>query len=490
MLKEVKSLIENTQPSILVAGSLSVVGILAGTYFLLNSKTTSSTKFKSTRFLKELELLLGEEKGLIYVSSVSTITLYDGDITAEGYLKNRVKLILQQNPWLTAELVYHQNGHLIARYDSTFDEATLSDYYQEITIDKSSSSSLQRLNDPSLPWETINTVLQPFTVKAGNACINKPNEPLFKVTVFKIMDDTQNKKDVKKSILLFSLSHVLGDGQTFYKLYSFLDHQTSVEALIAERFLDFPERIDEIYGKNLQVYLQSLPFLLSMIRNTFFSKKPTIHLFTIDLKEVVALKTEFLLPSHSSSVTHEKIHFLSTNDILTWWYFQLTHCSFGIMAINWRNRLTNYSFSHAGNYEGMIFYSQKDCETPQDIRSSLIFNHFRSNSNSLPTFWQTLQYHFSCVTNWSTFYKHLSFPVNMSMKEGREIHQTKHYPLYDMSNVVFKDLAIIFQVNEKETGLLSMSRSAEANKTLSEEIVKMMKSSTASSFSSFLRPFH
>jgi hypothetical protein len=105
--------------------------------------------------------------------------------------------------------------------------------------------------DENTPWETVNSFLKPYTVKTGSDCINKQHESLFKVIVVKIYDEPHDKKQTSavKSILVIFLSHVLGDGHTFYRLYSFLDQQVKIESLIAIRLMDFPDRIDEMVGK-------------------------------------------------------------------------------------------------------------------------------------------------------------------------------------------------------------------------------------------------
>ena len=62
--------------------------------------------------------------------------------------------------------------------------------------------------------------------------------------------------------------------------------------------------------------------------------------------------------------------FVSTNDIVTSWFLQQTQCTFGFMAVNFRNRLEGHTHQHAGNYEHVIFYYPPDYETPQRIRKS------------------------------------------------------------------------------------------------------------------------
>ena len=49
------------------------------------------------------------------------------------------------------------------------------------------------------------------------------NEPLFKVVIF-------NDRKSNKSSLLFSLSHIISDGYTFYKMYAMVDEKVELKS--------------------------------------------------------------------------------------------------------------------------------------------------------------------------------------------------------------------------------------------------------------------
>ena len=56
----------------------------------------------------------------------------------------------------------------------------------------------------------------------------------------------------------------------------------------------------------------------------------------------------------------ESVPFVSTNDIVTSWFFQHINASFGLMALNFRNHLPGITDSDAGNYESAITSSESD----------------------------------------------------------------------------------------------------------------------------------
>lgn len=432
------------------ATAAATVLVAIGTAYYL---TRSTLDEKASNPNEEvIELLLGEEKGLIYASSTSTVTFYQGDITKSFDICQRLLEIITKNPWLASSLTNRMvrgEKHLVARYSNPFPASLLQQHFQEITI----SSDDSKYPNEKESWEIINQKLKRFTVKSGADCIDRPSETLFKVTVLKTQDKVSG--EITYSTLIVSLSHVIGDGHTFYSIYALLDPRTPSTALPtfeAKRLMDFPERLDNIYGKEFQQYLQSASFLFCVLSTLLLSKSPDVTLLNINAHGIQTTKQQYQkqhqqLEQHVNSSLATK---LSTNDIITSWYFHACDCDIGVMAVNYRNRLDGYTNKHAGNYEGMIFYAPNDYRTPLEIRQSISSNGLRSNSNPIPSFRQTMRYRFSCVTNWSSFYHHLVF--------SSAIHRV-HLPLYDVSSSVFRDMAIVFAPREHEIAICILHRS-------------------------------
>lgn len=427
-------------------GTAVVTLVALGSYFLCIKHYYGEKLDDNPEYL---ELLLEEEKGLLHASSISSVTFYQGDITKSFDIAERVQTIILKNPWLASRLVYHTiNGEkrLFAKYPKQLHPGFLFHYYVEPLIMEDDETF--PIEDDS--WESINQKLKTFTVKRGVDCIHQRYEKLFQVTVIRKFSHATG--EVTNSILVVSLSHVLGDGHTFYSLYTLLDPRTpstAIPSFIAKRIMDFPQRIDEIYGKEFQQYLQSIPFLMSKLITLLFSGKPTITLFNINDHIIQTIKQNYLKQNQQE---HQLINSslaskLSTNDVITSWYFRTCGCDIGIVTVDYRGKLEDYTHQHAGNYSEMVFYSRSDYQSALDIRQSLV--SFKSNSNTIPSFYTTLKYRFSCISNWATFYHHLVFPTT--------IHRV-HLPLYDLSNVIFRDLAIIFAPREDELSLCVLTR--------------------------------
>ena len=63
--------------------------------------------------------------------------------------------------------------------------------------------------------------------------------------------------------------------------------------------------------------------------------------------------------------------FVSTNDLVTSEFFNLSDTDAGMMIVNLRGRLENVHEKKAGNYIAALMYFKQDYESPNLIRDSL-----------------------------------------------------------------------------------------------------------------------
>ena len=418
-----------------------------GTYCIWRAKES----VENGKEFEYSELLYAEKVGMIYAPPITTVTFYTGDISDSNIILLRLKEIIRKNPWLASTLVYMQEKNervLKLRYFKNIERAFENNVFYEESITPEDNKL-----DENFDGDALSALAQKFTVKMGTSCIGR-EEPLFKVTILKFVDPKDPHGIIKKSALILSLSHVLGDGHTFYSVYSFFDPKTEVNSLQHHRKIEFPDLIDEIYGKELQQYL-STSLIFGVVTTMLFSRKASVFIEYIDPAKIARMKENQLSSkenqnSSSSSSPSSSSSFLSTNDILTSWFFRTMKSSYGIMAVNYRNRLLGYTNHLAGNYEGLLVYHQEDCQTPMDIRESLTIHGMRSKTNRLPSFWESLVFNVSCVTNWSNFYHHLELPNHSFLI---------HYPLFGSADCPMKDGMVIFKPNEKDMAVIIMSRS-------------------------------
>merc|ERR1712046_43074 len=106
-----------------------------------------------------------------------------------------------------------------------------------------------------------------------------------------------------------------------------------------------------------------------------------------------------------------EVPFVSTNDIITSWFFRKVGASAAIMAINLRGRVAGAEDHIAGNYESGLVYRPADFATPALIRKSLAkLRRAASPPTSLPSAVEHMRGFLGRATNWSTFARPVELP--------------------------------------------------------------------------------
>ena len=251
----------------------------------------------------------------LMLPSISTITFYTGEPPI-SYLQNRIGDIVMKNPWLQGRLVTRKDGLHI----DCFTEPNLSSF--------AVSEDSQLCED--LEYSVMCSRLSRLAVKKGNQCIDK-DESLFRIVV---IVTSQNRFAV-----FMSFSHILGDGYTFYEIYGMLGEKLTTRSLIFER-VDSPESenmLTKVFD-GVQ-WIQSIGAFINIIFTLLF-RRVTATVHSIEPSWIEQQKT-----AHKAAGQM----LISTNDILTSWFFRLVGCDVCLMAENLRGRFPPYTSDHAGN---------------------------------------------------------------------------------------------------------------------------------------------
>jgi hypothetical protein len=413
----------------------------------LNCKSSSrnGTEFSC------IDLLISEQVRSIHLPSTNTVTFYEGDIPTD-IIVNRLQLVLEANPWLGSRLVsYSENGSKIitAKFPQLFQKGTLGEYYEEVHMDNSCLPSSEKIDENASP-ETILPAVERYLVKLGRNCLNQENEVMFKILILRISDFTSEsglqKKEVVRTAFVLSLSHVLADGHTYYSLFSMFDPKKPVFPLITKRCQDFPERLNQITGSDIQEFSRSYFLLFSSILYQFlFKPKMKVFCFKINSQEISKLKKESLesTPERSSSTSS----FISTNDILASWFFNEMKPDIAMVPVNYRNRFPGYSNQHAGNYQSNILFHEETYATPFTVRECVA----ASTTDlvpymKLPTTWETLKFQLSMFTNWSGFYHDIHFHHDGNGKNRLLVH----LPLLSTRGISLPSVMVLFRPRDGE----------------------------------------
>lgn len=386
--------------------------------------------------------------------SVTTLTIFQEQ--TENSLKlveiyDRVVSITKKNPWLTGRLRLLTDG--------------IGLYYGDSFVDCFSSFTRKNMVDFDCKYERLIDLAQPYTVKQGRDCVDK-DEPLFKVTCL-VSGDTK-----KQFTIVFSLSSVIGDAHTLYQLYAMLDKKNEIKALDCKRDLNYLSALKSNVGSSNYHYTDTSPAFRYNSR-TFLSRFVWKRQKTI----VHYIDENVWLKKAKQNGKKGQVD-VSTNDCLTSWFFKMCNCSFGVMKVNFRNRLLDLKDINAGNYTCPILYRPDDFETPYLVRLSLGDTHIRRAARvqigstdtiigtSLPTFMQTQRNNSALSSNWYSVSKYITY-------EGCK--QLLHIPIINQQEEPYKHILLIFQATPSLMGAIIIGRGLimdEADFPLGEGILK------------------
>ena len=430
---------------------------------------TSNTESKETLKLTEWEL------GNLHLPPVTTVTLYEGSASV-GFLRGRIEKMLKKNPWLTSRIVKKstKDGVVAMTYSKNFDARSAVDQHLAFYRPGEVGFSLD------MPYEKLVDCLKPLQCARSKPATDK-NEVLFKVAVVPIeaeTGDTEQSMPPPQNIalpgfaLVVSMNHTLGDGHTYYSLYSMLGMDAETEELDPVRLSDFERAKTAIIGESETAMFNSTSLALGII-GTYLGKK--IGRRTPQKISVNEVDSTWLAKEKIRAGQEAQVPFVSSNDVLTSWFFRKMRADIHIMLVNFRNRrpsISNLSDKHVGNYEANLPYFPGDTESPMLIRQSIRGGDgsFRAKRAGLPvtempSSFKRLRNSVSIITNWATFYR----DVELKGKDQDGIKSTLkpkvHYPIMEPDGIITSvwNNAIVFRPRAGQLGMLLITRRSESD---------------------------
>ena len=403
--------------------STAVIGLFLTVYLPSRRKQTISSI--PDKDIISVELLENESfEFTVILPSISTITFYEGS-PDENYLRNRVAGIVELNPWLSGHLVYGNRGRVNLRFQN-----------------KSPSQDFFHVSDKStigedFPLDVNVKETEQYLVKTGKKCLQDSREPLFRVTLIKISE--------QKFAIIFSLSHIIGDGYTFYKLYSMMDEKLAIYSFKYQRDHSFVDLIKNM--NDTCDWFLNIGNIINFIYTALLYPNVKIQIQKIDSNWIKSQKQNESL--HLSS-KYKDVAFVSTNDVLTTWIMNKLNYDVSVMAINCRNRVTGITSELAGNYESVVAYRPADYAEPALIRKSLSCFH-RQVTGPLPSVFQSLFLkRVSIISSWSTFFHQV---------ELADCTHKAHFPHISQSDTpCLFDVHVIFNVSKDQMACWSCTR--------------------------------
>ena len=382
---------------------------------------------------------------------IATLTWIEGDPSSvAGLLQDRVAAIVQANPWLRGKLVKRSGRvHIWVPNDKDNNELEKKQLDDHIFVSCPGKDS--PIHHEMSPVELSQMVQSKGTRQGLVLTMGKDFSQIF----WKVSVVPSQRSPTRRFAILVSMSHIIGDGHTFYSLHNMVLGHSPVTYLDANRLVETQKIQEEAMGGAAEASVMfSWGLVVVALRGVFQSQvlsklpsvfgtglRPSPRYFLVDDEKIKAIKQEY---SNNRSNTSSDPSFVSTNDIISSWFLSQTGSSHGLMAVNFRDRLEGHALTLAGNYENTIYYRLPvDVQDPSLIRKS-VTNLKRSityESHPYSNADLASSSGFSLVTNWASF---AGLHVNMDSSDVQILH---HLPIYDIENLIpsTMTMCLIFQ---------------------------------------------
>lgn len=283
-------------------------------------------------------------------------TVFEGAAPVEG-IRTQLAQIVAANPWLVGRLRTSPVSGEPAIWVPAVPD--LGSSYVEVCEDGCVDSVLDSLGT---------TACSHLMPKAGAACLDK-DEPLF---ILQLAADTRQNR----FLLTSSLTHHVGDGASHYKIYSMLNPGSTIEALAVDRVKYVDALVADMAADTMRKW--GLQYALEPAKLPG-EPVPLLLDFYVNADWVAEQKSQ-RMPVESS----DEVPWLSTNDILTSWFFMAAKPCLGMIMVdargkvypdrgNMRNKLADLQLTDrfVGNYHDAYLFLPAEYAEPANIRRAI-----------------------------------------------------------------------------------------------------------------------
>ena len=246
-----------------------------------------------------------------------------------------------------------------------------------------------------------------------------------------------------------------------------LSAETDVEVLNPVRVAGFEEAKTEIVGKKENAMFTSagvgLGIMAAYVGAKIFRRRPqNVCIHYVD--------PDWLSQEKAKAKQESQVPFVSSNDVISSWFFREMKSDINIMLANFRSRkpaILGLNEKHVGNYEANVPYFRGDVESPALIRQSIrnVDGGFRarragSPATEIPTFFTLVRNKTSIITNWATFYRDVVLQYDVDGQEPRSHNPKLHFPILQPDGIITSiwNNGIIFRPRAGKLGLLLITR--------------------------------
>ena len=392
---------------------------------MVNSKKQEDNFTLQKKAIKLLKLessnAINIDPGITTVSFIRTQNIDD----VKTQLRENLTHVLKANPWLTGRIVRKKNQSLLElQYFETLSDSKIDEIFsdnQKIAINM------------EMPFPKIcKTIMKnkALVIPSGLSLINK-DKSLLKVSVSHISDNLYS--------IIYSLSHTIADGSTFYRIQNMLFGADKVVSLNAVRKQNYS--MEAAIGKSDSAFVFYKSFIVNILLSLIFGRKPQYLAYYLNENSIKKTKAQFTGTA--------EVPYISTNDIISSSFFRALKARLGMLVINFRNRFKGISLDDAGNYEGVKLYDEPVYHAPEGIRKSLQGEiPYKTRLNKMPGVMERMHMRIVQVNNWA------SFAGGFSLAKS-ELHL--HLPI--IPSTIPLDIAVLFRPKLDRIAILILSKS-------------------------------
>ena len=396
-------------------------------------------------------LALESSDMMLYGEGITTMQFYEGKINdAKDFLCERMKEVAEANPWIAARLVKDKKRHgkLVAmRHPEKTDPASVVEciFVQNDTLQMSED----------MPYETIMNIISKSNahIPSGHVLINT-GRAVSSLTITPTGDNSY--------CVIFSMSHVIGDGHTYYSLLNMLSSEGKVFPMEVIRNEELRNSLpSEVGEKEYQIMVNpSCAQIMKFLGEFITAKKVVPRCFFIDKEKLNQAKIK-------AKEESEAADFVGTNDIITSGFAKTIDTEMLTMAMDFRGKLSGLSKEHAGCYHLGILLGREGYESPNTIRKALTSAAPYSRCQKLPTGCCISGKYSGIISNWSSLSKGGLIIPNAN--------QTLHVPFID-AMTMSTDCCVVFNAKPGRVAVMVALQNGDIAKLkreipLSEESV-------------------
>jgi hypothetical protein len=338
----------------------------------------------------------------------STITWFQGDPQeATKLLTQQALRMIQVNPWLAGRLLLAQGNKKKVALSYPVQVPSDINHPETAAIVVCLSPKKCRIHT-GMKLTKLEEVT--YSVRLTK---NRPHELVWQVLIVPCCHSPHDQ-----FAIIMSLSHVIGDGFTFYRLHNMLCFAEEITELIVDRIPNSDKLMEAALGVRESQYMKGFWYTAGVIMCAMY----TLHKETAMKQQILCLDTDKIQAMKAEHVPTDEVPFVSTNDIIFSWFCKASKACEALMIVNFRNRLDGFTMNHAGNYIDSLLLLKPDFGTPSLVRQSLAQLKRVHTHTTFPSFLQAWLGDKIIVSNWVTFKKPCQIP---HCEEG------VHAPLFD-----------------------------------------------------------